>query len=308
MGKYILKRVLWMIPVIVGVIFIIFLIMEMAPGDPARMILGDMATEEAVAVKREELGLDAPFFVRFFRYMGNLCRGDMGKSYYSNLAVSQEIAQRLWNTVELALFGMAIAVVLALPLGLVAAVKQNTFLDTSSMFVALLGLSMPQFWLALLLMLLFSLKLNWFPVSGAGSFKHLVLPGIAVGFSTMAAAARTVRSSMLEVIREDYVRTARSKGIEESKVIFRHALPNAMIPTITMIGLQTSNLLGGTVLIETVFSWPGIGRLLVSAVNSRDTPLVLGCMVVLAAMSSIMNLLVDLTYGLFDPRLKVGSN
>lgn len=292
------------VPVVLGVILVIFVIMDFTPGEPAQIILGEMATPEEIAELTEEMGLNDPLIIRYFRYVGGLLKGDFGISYKSGLPVAKEIAARFPNTLQLALASTFVAVVLAIPLGMFAAVKQNSAFDTVSMFVALLGMSMPAFWLGLLLQMLFSLKLGWFPVSGAGTLRHLVLPAITLGFMHMTAIARTTRSSMLEVIRQDYIRTARSKGIPYGLVIRRHALKNALIPTVTVVGLQIGILLGGSVLTETVFAWPGVGRLMIQAIQGRDTPMVLGCMVCLAACFSVVNLVVDLLYSFIDPRLK----
>lgn len=304
MIKYIIKRILMFIPVLLGVILVIFIIMDLTPGDPARMILGDSATQAEVEALSEEMGLNDPLIVRYVRYIVDFVQGDFGTSYKSGVSVAQEIGARFPNTLKLAVAGTVMAVVLALPLGIFAAIKQNSIFDTVSMFISLIGISMPAFWLGLLLMLFFSLRLGWFPVSGADSFRHLVLPAITLGFMHMAAIARTTRSSMLEVVRQDYIRTAKSKGLPFRTVIMRHALPNALIPTITVIGLQIGMLLGGSVLTETVFSWPGIGRLMIQSIQSRDTPLVLGCIVVLCVCFSVVNLIVDLLYAAVDPRLR----
>lgn len=304
MLKYIIRRILMFVPVVLGVILVIFVIMDFTPGEPAQIILGEMATPEEIAELTEEMGLNDPLIIRYFRYVGGLLKGDFGISYKSGLPVAKEIAARFPNTLQLALASTFVAVVLAIPLGMFAAVKQNSAFDTVSMFVALLGMSMPAFWLGLLLQMLFSLKLGWFPVSGAGTLRHLVLPAITLGFMHMTAIARTTRSSMLEVIRQDYIRTARSKGIPYGLVIRRHALKNALIPTVTVVGLQIGILLGGSVLTETVFAWPGVGRLMIQAIQGRDTPMVLGCMVCLAACFSVVNLVVDLLYSFIDPRLK----
>jgi len=292
------------IPVLLGVILVIFIIMDLTPGNPARIILGESASQEDVEQLSEEMGLNDPLLIRYARYVSSIVRGDFGNSYKSKGPVIDEIAARFPNTLVLSLVGILIAVVLALPLGIFAAIKQNSLYDTVSMFVALIGISMPAFWLGLLLMLFFSLQLGWFPVSGAGSWKNLVLPGFTLGFMHMAAIARTTRSSMLEVIRQDYIRTALSKGIPKAQVITRHALHNAMIPTVTVIGLQVGMLLGGSVLTETVFSWPGIGRLMINSILSRDTPLILGCIVVFCLCFSVVNLIVDLLYAAIDPRLR----
>lgn len=305
MLKYIIRRILAMIPVVIGITFIVFMIMKMAPGDPARMILGDNATPEAVEALREEMGLNDNYLVQYGRYMINLCKGDMGTSYKNNRPVVDEVMTRVPATFKLAFVSAIVSILIAIPLGVLAAVKQGTLFDNASMVVSLIGISMPAFWLALMLMLKFSLQLKWFPVQGANDgWRSYVLPAIAIGFMNMAAIARTTRSSMLETIRQDYIRTARSKGISEQEVISHHAFRNALIPTVTIVGVQLGGLLGGAVLTETVFAWPGLGRLMVEAVNARDVPTVLGCIVILSIGFSIVNLVVDLLYGLIDPRVR----
>jgi peptide/nickel transport system permease protein len=302
--RYVTKRVVSLLPVLLGVTFIVFMILNVAPGDPTRMLLGDMATPEQVAALRAELGLDKPLLVQYVKYMGNLARGNFGLSYRTKEPVAQEILSRFPHTIRLALVSMIFSIILAIPLGIVAAVRQNTLVDNISMIAALVGVSIPMFWLALLLILVFSLKLGWFPVAGASKWNSIVLPAVALGVMNMALTARTTRSSMLETIRQDYIRTARSKGLPWSRVIRDHAFKNALIPTITVIGLQVGNLLGGAVLAETVFAWPGVGRLMVQAIAGRDTPMVLGCIVVFTVSISVVNLAVDLLYGFVDPRIR----
>ena len=283
MGKYIIKRLLTMIPVILGVTLIVYFIMSLAPGDPARSILGEQASIEQVEELREEMGLNDPIIVQYFRYIWNLLHGDFGTSYASRIDVSTEIWSRFPNTVKLALTASLISIILALPLGIIAAVKQNTFFDSFSMFLAIIGISCPTFWFGLILILVFAVSLRWFPVTGSpSSFKGIFLPALTLGFNSMASMARVTRSSMLEVIRQDYIRTARAKGVSNRNVILHHAVPNAMIPTVTVIGLRIGGLLAGSVICETVFSWPGIGRLLVQSITSRNTPVVLGCIIIFA--------------------------
>jgi peptide/nickel transport system permease protein len=283
----------------------VYFIMSLAPGDPALLLLGDDATPEQIAALREEMGLDDPFIVQYGRYMVNLVRGDMGTSYKTKNAVASEVFSRFPNTLILAGFSTLVSIVLALPLGVFAAVKQNSLFDTVSMVIALLGVSIPIFWFGLLLILFFALRLGWFPVSGFNDgIKSLMLPGLALAFQHMAAIARTTRSSMLETIRQDYIRTVRAKGLPENKVITRHALKNALIPTITVIGLQIGGMMGGSVLTESVFAWPGIGRLMINSIQGRDTPMVLGCILMFSITFSIINLIVDIVYGFVDPRIK----
>lgn len=304
MWKFILKRILLLIPVLIGVTFIVYAIMSFAPGDPAKVILGETASPEQIAALREEMHLNDPMVVQYGRYILNLVQGDMGLSYKTKNPVATEVWARFPNTMKLAAVAMIMAIGLAIPLGVIAAVKQNTAIDGISMVISLIGVSMPIFWLGLLLILFFSLKLGWFPVSGSSGWKSIVLPGFALGFNHMASIARTTRSSMLEVIRQDYIRTVRAKGVASGKVITKHALKNALIPTITVIGLQVGFMLGGSVLTETVFAWPGIGRLMIDGINGRDIPMVMGCIILFSVTFSIINLIVDLLYGLVDPRIK----
>lgn len=304
MLRYVLRRIVALIPVILGVTFIVFFILKLAPGDPVKIILGDQASPEAIAQLKMEMGLDKPLLVQYATYMLNLVQGNMGISYASKQPVALEVFSRFPYTLRLSLVATIFSILLAIPLGILAAVKQNSALDNISMIIAMIGVSMPMFWLALLLILFFSLQLGWFPVSGAASWKSYVLPAFALGFMNMASTARTTRSSMLETIRQDYIRTARSKGVSRGVVIRKHAFKNALIPTITVVGLQIGNLLGGAVLAETVFSWPGIGRLVVQAIAARDIPMVLGCTIVLTICFSVVNLIVDLLYGIVDPRIR----
>ena len=305
MVKYIIRRLIAMIPVVIGITFLVFMIMQLAPGDPVRMILGDSAEPEAIEAMREEMGLNDPVLVQYGRYMVNLLHGDMGTSYTNQRPVAHEVFSRVPATFELALVSAVVSILIAIPLGVVAAVKQNTLFDNLSMVLSLVGISMPAFWLALMLMLVFSLRLGWFPVQGnSDGWRSFVLPSIAIGFMKMAAIARTTRSTMLETMHQDYIRTARSKGISEGEVIMHHAFGNALIPTITVVGVQLGGLLGGAVLTETVFAWPGLGRLMVQAVNGRDVPVVMGCIVILSNGFSIGNLVVNLAYGINGPKVQ----
>lgn len=304
MWKYIFKRFISLIPVIIGVTFIVFLIMNMAPGDPVKSILGEQASPEAIEELREELGLNDNVLIQYKNYFLGLLQGDMGTSYKTKVGVAEEIGARLPTTAKLAVIAILIAITLSIPLGILAAVKQNTWIDSLTMFIALLGVSIPVFWLGLMLLLFFSLKLGWFPVSGASTWQSFILPGVTLGFLSMAAIARVTRSSMLEVIRQDYIRTARSKGVPYNKIIMKHALRNALIPTITVAGLQIGTLLGGSVLTETVFGLPGIGRLMIQSIQGRDIPMVLGCIIVFTVAFSIVNLIVDIIYAFVDPRIR----
>lgn len=304
MHRYIIKRLLMLIPVLLGVAFIIYAIMNVAEGDPVYQVAGPDATEEQLDALREEMGLNGSLLERYFRYIFKLLRGDLGTSYVSRMDVMQLYLQRLPNTLKLASVAMIVAVVISVPLGIVAAVNQNSIKDTVSMILALLGLSMPNFWLGLLLMLLFSLKLGWFPSGGAEGFRSVVLPAVTVGVGLAALLTRTTRSSMLDVLRQDYLRTARAKGVSEKRVVFHHALRNALIPIITIFGVQFSNVLGGSVLAETVFAWPGVGRLVVDAIDQRDIPTVTGALIMTTMLVTVVNLIVDIVYAYVDPRIK----
>lgn len=305
MHKYVFKRLVMLIPVVLGVSFLVFFIMSLAPGDPARTILGETAPIEAVEALREELGLNDPLLVRYANYMLDLLHGDLGESYKSGRPVFGEIVSRFPATLKLAFWGMVFAVVLSIPIGIISATKQYSITDSISTVLALLGVATPNFWLGLMLIIGFSLHMRWFPSGGAeAGWRSLVLPVITLGTGCMANITRTTRSSMLEVIRQDYIRTAKAKGVAYKKVINKHALKNALIPVVTVIGLQFGSLLGGAVLTETVFSWPGVGTFLVNSIKAKDTPAVLGCVIVFSICFSIVNLCVDLLYAYIDPRIK----
>ena len=304
MLKYILKRLLMAIPVLLGVTFIVFTIMSFTPGDPVQTMLGDNYSQEAYDEITEELGLNDPFLVRYVNYVVGLVQGDMGVSYSTKRAVSDEIFARFPATVRLAGAAIFLAVVFGIPLGVISATKQYSFFDSGSMFVALVGVSMPNFWLGIMLILLFAANLGLLPASGDKGFLALILPAVTLSANSLATITRMTRSSMLETIRMDYIRTARAKGLRESRVIIHHALRNAMIPVITSVGLQFGFALSGAVLVETVFSWPGIGRLLVDTIKLKDTPVVLGVVVVMAASFTVINLVIDILYACFDPRIR----
>ncbi|MDO5445787.1 MAG: ABC transporter permease [Eubacteriales bacterium] len=304
MYRYILKRILMMIPVLIAVSFVVYFLMDLAPGDIISSMAPQDATEAEIEMMREELGLNGPLIQRYFRYLGNLLKGDMGMSLSLKRPVAEVFFERFPATLQLALAATVVAVVIAIPLGIAAATHHRSFLDGFSMVTAMLGVSMPGFWLALLLIMWFSLGLKWFPSGGSGDFKHLVLPSLALGAGQAGTLTRITRSSMLDVIRQDYLRTARAKGVSEKQVIRKHALKNALIPIITVFGSTFGNLLGGAVAIETVFSWPGIGRLTVSAVNTRDITLATGCIIMFTVILTVTMLLVDIAYAFVDPRIK----
>jgi ABC-type dipeptide/oligopeptide/nickel transport system permease component len=304
MTQYIVRRLLITVLVLFGITIIIFAMVRLVPGDPAMVMAGQDATEEQIELIRAHLGLDKHPVEQYFIFAGNLLRGDMGVSIRTQLPVTEEIMHRLPNTVLLATAAMLVAIVLGVAAGIIAGIKQYSVFDYSSMLLALFGLSMPVFWLGLMLMLLFSLVLGWLPATGAGSWRHLILPAFTLGAASTAIVARMTRSSMLDVIRLDYVRTARAKGLTERLVIIRHALKNALIPVVTVVGLQLGVLLGGAVLTENVFAWPGLGRLLVEAILARDYPVVQGVVLVVAAMFILVNLVVDIIYVYLDPRIR----
>lgn len=302
---YILKRLLWMVPVVLGVTVLVFTLMYFVPGDPAQMMLPDDATEVEIEQMREYLGLNRPYIFRLFTYIENaFLRGDFGNSYYYKLPVMPALFDRLPRTVLLTVMCITLSLLLGIPLGVTAAVHQNGPLDTSCMILALIGVSMPSFWLALMLVLLFSVNLGWLPATGYESFSNYILPALAGSMGGIASQARQTRSAMLEVIRSDYITTARAKGVAERKVIYRHALPNALIPIITIAGSSFGHMLGGSLIIETIFSIPGVGTYLITGVNNRDYPVIQGGVIFLAIVFSIMMLIVDLVYAFVDPRIK----
>ena len=304
MVKYIVKRLLWMIPVLLGVVFIVFTINHFTPGDPVQALLGSNYTQEQYDAKEAELGLDQPFFVQFYRYVkGIVTHFDLGTSYQSKRAVRDELLSRFPTTLKLGLIGVFITAILGIPIGVISATHQYSPLDYAVTVLSLFFASMPNFWMALMMMILFSLKLKWFPASGLADWKGWVLPALALGLSPIASVTRQTRSSMLEVIRQDYIRTARAKGLSDRAVLYRHALTNSLIPVVTVIGMQISLIVAGSVIIENIFTIPGIGSLLMSAINSRDYPVVQGTVLLLSLCISVMNLVVDLVYGFIDPRI-----
>lgn len=305
MIKYILRRLLLLIPVMLGVSFIVFTMMYFTPGDPAKIMLGETAPQEAVDQLREELGLNDHFFIQYGRYVKNaVIHQDLGRSYTTNRLVFDEIASRFPNTLKLAGLGVLVAVIIGIPVGIISATRQYSLFDNASMVFALVGVSMPNFWQGLLLILLFSVQWKLLPSSGFDTWKQMILPAITLGTSSAAIITRMTRSSMLEVIRQDYIRTARAKGQKESVVINRHALKNALIPVITVIGLQFGYLLGGAVLTESIFGITGVGRLMVDSIKSRDYLMVQGGVLFIAIVFSIVNLGVDILYAFLDPRIK----
>ena len=302
--RYILKRLLLMIPVILGISLLVFAMMEFSPGDPAQIILGIKAKPEALESLRAEMGLDQPFWTRYLSFIANALHGDFGTSWRTNLPVLQEIMERLPNTIRLALGAMFLMVLLGIPVGILSAVKQYSLLDNLTLTGALIFSSMPAFWLGTLLILLFALKLSWLPTMGDGSFASYILLWCTLAASSLATLVRMTRSSMLEVIRADYIKMARAKGANERQVIFRHALRNALLPIVTIVGMNFASLLGGTVIIETVFTLNGLGSLAITSVRQLDVPMVMAEVLFIAITTSVVNLIVDVLYVYIDPRLK----
>lgn len=306
MGGYIRGRLLRAIPVILGVLTLVFLMIHLLPGDPAVEIAsrGPGMSPEAIQRIRVQLGLDRPLYVQYVSFLGRVARGDLGRSIFTNQSVATMIQQQVGSTVQLTFAGIATAILIGVPLGLIAALRHNTWVDTVSMSVALLGVSMPSFWLGLLLIFAFAVQLKWVPIVGTAGLKGLVLPSLTLGFGASAIIARLVRSSMLEVLRQEYMTTARAKGLPGRAILLRHGLKNALIPVVTIIGLQFGALLGGAVVIETVFARRGIGRMAIDAILAKDFPVVQGTVLFAALVYVIVNLSVDLLYSVLDPRIR----
>ncbi|MBU8918984.1 ABC transporter permease [Bacillus sp. FJAT-29953] len=315
MGKYIIRRLFDLLPTIAVVAVIVFIITRLIPGDPAAVMLGPQASVEDIQALRDKLGLNVPLYLQFLHYIGDLLQGNFGVSLTYNQPIVQLILERFPNTLILAVSALIIAFAIGVPAGIISASKQNSLLDYSVMLVSLVGVSMPIFWLGVMLVLYFSVNLGWFPATGMGSMedglipylKHLVLPSITLATIPMATFARITRSSMLEVISQDYIKTARSKGLSEFWVICKHAFKNALTPLLTVLGMQISMMLGGAVLTETIFSWPGMGRLIVDAIDKRDFVVVQGTVLFIAVIFVLVNLLVDVMYKVVNPRVNYSS-
>ena len=333
MTKYIARRLIEAIPVVIGVSILVFMLLHLIPGDPAIAILGERATPENVDAMRERLGLNKPLYEQYFIWAGKMLRGDLGNTVRGNIPVDSEITQRFPATIELAVSALFIAVIVGVPIGILSAIKRNSIVDTISMFLALFGVSIPIFVLGLLLIFLIGVEMNLLPFVGrlgsnvsidritglytvdaliTGNWdgfreavRHLILPSVTLATVPLAIIARITRSSMLEVLQQDYVRTARAKGLDESVVILRHALRNALLPIVTVLGLNLGLLLSGAVLTETIFSWPGLGRYVVDSLMARDYAAVQGCILVFAAILAVINLVVDLAYAALDPRIRI---
>jgi len=304
MIQYILKRLAMLIPVLLGVTVVSFSLLHVVPGDPAVLLAGEDANPEFIEAVRKEYGFDQPLYIQYFRFISHAVQGDFGISIRNREPVVNLLFQRFAFTVQLSFLSILIAAFIGLIAGVVSATRQYSIFDNLSMMGALFGISMPIFWLGLLLMLVFSVTLRWFPAGGSGGLKYLILPAIALGAASAAVIARMTRASMLEVIRQDYIRTARANGLREWVVIYKHALKNAMIPVITVFGLEFGYMLGGAVLTETVFSLPGVGRLMVEGIFQRDYPVVQGAMLLVATTFVLVNLLTDIAYAFFDPKIR----
>ncbi len=304
MLRYIIKRIIFTIPALLITSFLIFWAMNLAGGDPVYTILPENASVAQQEALREEMGLNDPLLVQYARYMGGLVTGDMGTSYVTGNDVFATFMDRLPMTLALGGLALLIAVVISVPLGIYTALRQNSWKDTMGMVFALFGVSMPNFWLGLMLMLLFAVNLGWLPAGGTGGFKYIILPALTVGLGLAALITRTTRSAMLDVIRQDYMTTAKAKGASRNRVVYVHGLRNAMIPIITAVGMQFSLVMTGSALAETVFSWPGIGRLVFESISKRDIPMVTGSIILCCVLMSAINLGVDLIYAFFDPRIK----
>jgi peptide/nickel transport system permease protein len=301
---FLVRRLLLTIPVLLGVATLVFALMHLIPGDPAQAMLGETAAEEDIAALRARLGLDRPWPEQYGSYLMGVVGGDLGTSLRTGEPVADTIGARLPATFELAVAAMLVALGVAIPLGIVAAVRYGTLVDRGATTLALLGVSIPNFWLGPLLAIVFAVELGWFPVSGRGTVAHLVLPAVTLGTALSAVLARMTRASLAEELQKPYVQAARARGASRTRAVLRHALPNSLIPVVTLVGLQCGAVLAGAVITETIFAWPGIGRLLIQSIGSRDYPMVQGCVLVIAMIYVGVNLAIDLAYGLLDPRIR----
>lgn len=309
MARYLLRRLIYLVPIWLGISIIAFALANLTPGDPARLTLqrqlGRQPTAEEVAVQRDNLHLNEPIVMRYLRWLESAATGDLGTSYRTGEPVLNALADRFPNTLQIATLGLLFAVVVALPLGIVAAVRRNSPIDHASRVLALLAASMPGFWVAYLLILLFAVKLQLLPVAGKGSWQHLILPSVTLGLAACASLMRLTRSEMLEVLGQDYIRTSRAKGLSSRAVVLRHGLRNALIPVMTVAGLRFAGLLGGAVIVETIFAWPGIGKFVLDSIYDRDYPVVQGFVVFMGTVFLLVNLLVDVSYAWLDPRIRL---
>ncbi|MFH1625212.1 MAG: nickel ABC transporter permease [Pseudomonadota bacterium] len=305
MKVFVVKRLIMFFPVVFGLLTMVFLLVHLIPGDPVDLMLGENARAADKERLRKELLLDEPLGKQYLLFLGGAVRGDFGNSLVSKQPVIRLIVKRYPATIKLTIAAMILALLISLPIGILSAVKQYSFMDNCSMFFALLGVSMPNFWLGPMLMIVFSVNMGWFPISGDEGLSSLILPAITLGTAMAAILSRMVRASMLDVINQEYIITARAKGLSEIRVILKHALKNALVPVVTVIGLQFGALLAGAIITETIFSWPGIGRLLIHAINTRDYPLVQGCVLVISVSYVLINLVTDVAYSYIDPRIKL---
>ncbi len=303
MKRYLLQRLLLLLPTLLGALTLVFFLINFVPGDPIEVMLGETASATDKEELRRQLGLDQPVMTRYAGFLAGLARGDLGHSLYENASVSKLISGRLPATFELTLSAMLVAIVIAFPLATLAAFNRDTWIDRLALFFSLLGISMPNFWLGPLLMIVVSIQLGWLPVSGRDGFSHLVLPSLTLGMAMAAILTRILRSSLLRIIDLDYIRAARAKGVGEPTVWMKHMLRNALLPVITIMGLQFGSLLAGSIITETIFSWPGVGRLTVQAIQTRDYPLVQGCVLAVATGYLLINFITDVFYSLIDPRI-----
>ena len=303
--RFLVRRALLTIPVLLGVATLVFSLIHLVPGDPAQAMLGDGASPRDIAELRTNLGLDRPLTAQYATFLRHAVTGDLGTSFRTGQPVTQMIAERVPATAELALAAMTVAILLALPLGIIAAVRKNTFVDHAAMTFSLAGISIPNFWLGPLLAIVFSVELGWLPVSGRGTVAHLVLPALSLGLALSAILARMTRASLLEELGELYVRAARARGVSPSAAVLGHALRNSLIPLVTIVALQFGAVLTGAVITETIFAWPGIGRLLIQSIGFRDYPMVQGCILLIAVTYVSVNLLTDVLYGVLDPRIRL---
>ncbi len=304
MTRFLVRRLLLTIPVLIGVATLVFSLIHLVPGDPVQAMLGESASPQDVAQLRTKLGLDRPLYEQYAAFAAGVARGDLGTSLRTNQPVTTVIFERMPATMELAVAAMAVAILVAIPLGIIAAVRKGTRVDHAATTLALVGISMPTFWLGPLLAIVFSVWLGWFPVSGRGTIANLVLPAVTLGAPLAAILARMTRASVLEELRELYVLAARARGVSEARAVLAHAFRNSLIPIVTVIGLQFGAVLTGAVITETIFAWPGVGRLLVQSISARDYPAVQGCILLIALTYVSMNLIIDVLYGFLDPRIR----
>ncbi len=307
MNRYLARRLLLFLPTLFGTLTLVFFLIHLVPGDPVEVMLGETASGTDKETLRHELGLDLPLWTQYTRFLSGLALGDLGRSLYEQDSVSRLVRARFPATLELTLAAMLLALLIAFPLGIIAALKRHSWTDRLSLLFSLLGLSMPNFWLGPLLIIVFSIELGWLPVSGRGTLAHLILPSATLGMAMAAILIRMIRSALLDVLHEDYIQTARAKGLSEQKVWLKHALRNSLLSVVTIIGLQFGTLLAGSIITETIFTWPGLGRLTIQAIQTRDYPLVQGCILVIATSYLLVNLMTDIVYRLVDPRITYGK-